>query len=199
MYRLFRLTRRTWPLLVVVLVITGVATAATRSQAGNDGSARNIADIVLIDQHQTRYSYEIDSRQPEAWADLWTEDGVFEEMWQDANGDLHPINGGAGCKMTGQAEIAQYLHLIFASVPMYLPRPAGPGAGHRIVDRLIDVNGDTATLSSRGGFQGFYWQYETTLVRTKSGPDGGWKFKRVLAILNLDYSAPHCNANGPVA
>ena len=120
-------------------------------------------------------------------------------MWQDANGDLHPINNGAGCKMTGHDELAQYIRLIFRTVPNNLPRPAA-GAGHRIVNRIIDVDGDTATLTSKGGSPTRYWQYETTLVRTKDkdAPDGGWKFQRILAILNAEYSAANCTIDGPV-
>ena len=189
------LVKRTWFVVVAGLVIVGVAAAATRESP--DNSARRIADIVNIDQHQSRYAYLIDSRRAEEWAQLWVEDGVFEEEWQDSTGKLYPINNGAGCKMTGHKELAQYIRLIFRTVPQNLPRPAG-GAGHRIVNRIIEVNGDTATLSSRGGSPSLYWQYETTLVRTKDGPDGGWKFKRVLAILNAEYSAPNCTINGPV-
>ena len=57
------------------------------------------------------------------------------------------------------------------------------------------MDGDTATLKAYGPNSTF--QYENTLVRTKDGPDGGWKFTRVFIIFNADRTAP-CTANGPV-
>jgi hypothetical protein len=187
--------RKTWLVAIAALVVVGVATAATRSSTA-DYSARNIADIVLIDQHESRYTHLADSHRFKEWSELWTENGVLDEAWQDANGDLHPINGGAGCKLTGRAEIEQFITTVFGpSAVKNLPRPAA-GLGHRIVNRLIEVNGDTATLKAYGPNSTF--QYENTLARTKDGPDGGWKFTRVFIIFNADRTAP-CTANGPVS
>ena len=62
-----------------------------------------------------------------------------------------------------------------------LPRPAA-GVGHRLVNRLIDVNGDAATLKARGPEGRF--QYEIELRRTGESPDGGWQFSRLCIIFN---------------
>lgn len=201
-----KLTKGTWLVIVCALVVIGVATASTqdggkgdskgddRKGSPADGSAKSIADIVLIDQHESRYTYLADSHRFADWANLWTPDGVLDEAWQDADGNLHPINNGAGCKLTGRAQIQAFITAVFGpNAKLNLPRPAA-GLGHRIVNRLIEVKGDTATLSARGPNSTF--QYENTLVRTKDGPDGGWKFTRVFIIFDADRTAP-CTANGP--
>ncbi len=186
--------KRTWLIVIAGLVVVGVAAAATQG-GPSDNSAKNIADIVLIDQHESRYTYLADSHRFHDWANLWTADGILDEAWQDANGDLHEINHGAGCKLTGRAEIEAFITAVFGpTAKLNLPRPAA-GLGHRIVNRLIDVNGDTAMLSARGPNSTF--QYENTLARTKDGPDGGWQFTRVFIIFDADRTAP-CTANGPV-
>jgi hypothetical protein len=68
-----------------------------------------------------------------------------------------------------------------------LPRPAA-GAGHRLVNRLIDVDGTSATVKARGPDGRF--QYEMSLQRTGEGPDGGWKFTRVFIVFNEDRKTP---------
>ena len=75
--------RKTWLVAIAALVVVGVATAATRSSTA-DYSARNIADIVLIDQHESRYTHLADSHRFREWSELWTENGVLDEAWQDA-------------------------------------------------------------------------------------------------------------------
>ena len=191
------LAKRTWLVIVAGLVVVGVAAAATQGTGGGpaDQSAKNIADIVLIDQHESRYTYLADSHHFKDWSNLWTPDGILEEAWQDANGALHQINHGAGCKLTGRTQIEKFITDVFGpTAVLNLPRPAA-GLGHRIVNRLIDVNGDTALLTARGPNSTF--QYENSLARTGSGPDGGWQFTRVFIIFDADRTAP-CTANGPL-
>ena len=136
----------------------------------------------------SRYTYMVDARRYADWAKLFTPDAVFEQAWQDENGNLHPVNNGAGLRLVGRRAIAAFIRRRFGpKVAHDLPRPAA-GVGHRLVNRLIDVDGNTATLHSRGPDGNF--QYQVSLRRTASGPDGGWKFSRVFIIFDADRNTP---------
>lgn len=164
--------------------------AAVRSAAVRSAAVRSTlaADIVLIDQHMSRYTYMVDSRRYEDWAKLFTPDAVFDQAWQDENGDLHPVNNGAGLHLVGRKEIAAFIRRRFGPAAKHnLPRPVA-GIGHRLVNRLIDVDGDTASLHARGPNGNF--QYQVSLRRSASGPDGGWKFTRVFIIFDADRKTP---------
>lgn len=146
------------------------------------------ADIVLIDRHMSRYTWLVDARRYTEWAELFTTDAIFEQFWQDDQGDLHPVNSGAGLRLQGRADIARFVAARFGpEVKANLPRPAA-GVGHRLVNRLIAVDGNTATLKARGPDGRF--QYEVELLRTGGGADGGWQFSRVCIIFNEDRRTP---------
>ena len=76
--------RKTWLVAIAALVVVGVATAATRSSTA-DYSARNIADIVLIDQHESRYTHLADSHR-------------FKEWWEALDREWRPRRSVAGRK-----------------------------------------------------------------------------------------------------
>lgn len=146
------------------------------------------ADIVLIDQHVSRYTWLVDSRRYVEWSNLFVEDAVFDQAWQDERGELHPVNFGAGLRLQGRDEISRFVSARFGpEAPSNLPRPAA-GVGHRLVNRLIDVDGSNATVKARGPDGRF--QYEMSLRRTADGPDGGWKFTRLTIIFNEDRKTP---------
>jgi hypothetical protein len=146
------------------------------------------ADIVLIDQHVSRYTWLVDSRRYVEWSELFVENAVFDQAWQDESGILHPVNSGAGFHLQGRADISRFVFARYGpAVTANLPRPAA-GAGHRLVNRLIEVHADTATVKARGPEGQF--QYEMALQRTGDGPDGGWKFTHVFIIFNEDRKTP---------
>jgi hypothetical protein len=154
-------------------------------------SLQLVADMVLIDRHMSRYTWLVDARRYAEWAALFTPDAIFEQAWQDAEGKLHPVNFGAGLRLQGRRDIARFVAARFGpEVPANLPRPAA-GVGHRLVNRLIDVDGNTATLKARGPDGRF--QYEVELRRTGEGPDGGWQFSRLCIIFNEDRRTPDIN------
>jgi hypothetical protein len=194
---------RAWTVVVLGMVIavalTSVSWGGSKENGLGDGnhsaSSSEVMSIVQIEQHMSRYTYLVDSRRPVEWANLFTPDAVLEEKWQDSSGELHEVNQGAGCRVQGREQIAQLDRNVNPpSNVMNLPRPAA--GGHRIVDQLVEVDpgGTTATFTARG--PGGLFQYENTMTRTGSGPDGGWQFSRVLIIFNEDTTQP-CTANGP--
>ena len=140
------------------------------------------ADMIEIDQLVSAYAHTIDSNRFEDCASLFTSDGILELVWQDANGGLHPINGGKGCKLTGHAERIQFLKTV-AGNPAPLPRKKN-GEGHQLINRIIDVQGDKGLV--RAYRVGGAMQYENEVVRTPQG----WKFKRVLIIGDKDRQLP---------
>jgi SnoaL-like domain len=148
------------------------------------GSASDVqvGDIVLIDQLVSAYAHAVDAYRFDDYAALFTDDGVLEIVWQEENGDLHPINAGAGCRLTGHSEIVEFLKLSFGS-PEPRPRRKG-GAGHEIVNRWIDVQGDTGIV--RAVKTGGVFQYENDVIRVPEG----WRFNRVLIIFNEDETLP---------
>ena len=104
------------------------------------------ADIALIDRHMSRYTWLVDARRYAEWAELFTADAIFEQAWQDDQGNLHPVNFGAGLRLQGRTNIARFVAARFGpTVKADLPRPAA-GVGHRLVNRLIAVDGNSATL-----------------------------------------------------
>ena len=111
----------------------------------------------------------------EALADLFTEDGV-DDHYQNANGIITPVNNGAGCKMTGRAQmILEPGVSTLTPIPRYLTQVT---ATHIVTSKLIDVEGDTATLkavwfsgstSAGKGVFGTTGEYDNIFQRTRDG------------------------------
>ena len=158
-------------------------------------------DVIDVDQVFSAYVYLIDSHQWEALADLFTEDGV-DDHYQNNNGVITPINNGAGCKMTGHTQMILYWELTFKTET---PLPA-PGNSHHIVtSKLIDVQGDTATMkavwfggstSGGKGIMGTTGEYDNIFTRTRDG----WKIARDRVIFDTPTTTSFpCDMNGPHA
>jgi hypothetical protein len=148
-----------------------------------------VEDIVALDQHFTSSCYAIDAYRFADYANHYSEDAVLEIVWQDAQGNLHPLNGGVGCRLSGRAQIEEFVRINFDDHPP-LPRPHS-GEGHELVSRLIEVDGDTAfmrTVNARG-----HLQYEIDARREGDG----WLFARILIIFGADTSLPATSA-GPL-
>jgi ketosteroid isomerase-like protein len=164
-------------------------------------SQNQTKDVVAIEQVFSAYVYLIDSHQWEALADLFTEDGV-DDHYQNANGIITPVNNGAGCKMTGRAQMILYWELDFNTDT---PLP-DPGNSHHIVtSKLIDVEGDTATMkavwfsgstSAGKGVFGTTGEYDNIFQRTKDG----WKIARDRVIFDTPVTTSFpCDMDGPHA
>ena len=116
-----------------------------------------------------RYSHTIDYGPPEAWAEVFTEDGVF---------DVHTLEGKPGHKETGRAELAHYLST--------KELPPAKYDKHVIFSPMITINGDEAKVESYfaafkdaegGPAIGVYGLYHDTLVKQ----NGTWLIKERLA------------------
>ena len=140
------------------------------------------ADMIEIDQMVSAYAHTIDSNRFDDCAALFTEDGLLELMWQDAAGALHPANAGKGVKLAGHAARLAFWKKVSGNATA-LPRKKN-AEGHQFVNRIIHVQGDTAT--ARVYRVGGAMQYENELARTPQG----WKFKRMLIIFDKDREFP---------
>jgi ketosteroid isomerase-like protein len=188
---------------VAVALLSLVALSFTNVIAGAQvGFSQNkTKDVVDVEQVFSAYVYLIDSHQWEALADLFTEDGV-DDHYQNDNGVITPINNGAGCAMTGRAQLILYWELTFNTDT---PLP-DPGDSHHIVtSKLIDVRGDTATMkavwfggstSAGKGVMGTTGEYDNIFKRTRDG----WKIARDRVIFDTPTTTRFpCDMNGPHA
>lgn len=140
------------------------------------------ADMIEIDQLLSAYAHTIDSNRYEESADLFTDDSVFELVWQDDKGNLQPMNGGKGIRLTTRADRIRFQSAAVGNPPA-LPRKKN-AEGHQLINRIIDVQGDKGFV--RAYRVGGAMQYETDVVRTPQG----WKFCRMLIIFDKDRSFP---------
>ncbi len=123
-----------------------------------------------------RYSHTIDYGPPEAWAEVFTEDGVF---------DVYTAKGKQGHKENGRAELAQYLSTKDLPPVKY--------DKHVIFSPMITVNGDEAKVESYfaafkdgdgGPAIGVYGLYHDTLIKE----NGTWLIKERLAEVETGLS-----------
>ncbi len=153
-----------------------------RSQTGWPAFGGAPADMIEIDQLVSAYAHTVDANRYEDNAKLFTDDGVMELLWQDAEGKLHPMNGGKGVKLTGNAARIKFQGMM-AGNPPALPRKKNV-AGHELINRIIDVQDDTAMV--RCYRVGGAMQYEIQLARTPQG----WRFSYVQIIFDKDREFP---------
>ncbi len=125
-----------------------------------------IADELAIRRLSAQYSRCFDNVDPDAYADVFTDDGVLEVV-----GNV-TVSGRDGLRKMCEG--------------------TGFGVVHFTTDAIIDIDGDTATqdcyliVSSRKKDRSAFaftntGRYQDQLVRT---PDG-WKFKRRVVTLDL--------------
>ena len=95
------------------------------------------ADMLAIDQLVSAYAHSIDANRFEDCANLFTDDSVFELVWQDAKGELHPINKGKGVRLTSRAQRIKFQSAA-AGNPPALPRKKN-AEGHQLINRIIDL------------------------------------------------------------
>ncbi len=153
-----------------------------RSYSGWPAFGGDPADILEIDQLISAYAHSVDANRFEDCAKLFTDEGILELKWQDAKGELHPVNKGAGVRLTGHAERIRFQSKV-AGDPPALPRKKN-GEGHQLINRIIDVQDATAQV--RAYRVGGAMQYEVVVVHTPQG----WKFSHMLVIFDQDRSFP---------
>jgi SnoaL-like domain len=146
-------------------------------------------DIVALDQHLSSYCHAIDCYRLGGYVEHFTPDATLEVAWQDAKGQVHPLNAGAGCLLRGRSQILRFVQHVFAGLAP-LPR-LHTGPGHQLVSRLIEVSGETAELRAVHADGSF--QYEIEAVHT---PDG-WRFNKIRILYGEDQSLP-ATADGPL-
>ena len=139
----------------------------------NEAALRELLDRTAIDELHARYLFALDWQDAEAMASMFTEDGVLD--W-------------AGGVVTGRAEIratAAEMLRYFGARGTAEGLDHSPRLRHFVTNKLIRLNGDTATTlaywfecdndnRNRWPYVGAYGHYEDELVRT---PDG-WLFTR---------------------
>src|SRR3984885_11709886 len=111
-------------------------------------------DMVALDQHLSSYCHAIDCYRLGDYVEHFTPDATLEVAWQNAEGEVRPLNGGAGCLLRGRSQILRFVRRVFAGVSP-LPRPH-TGHGHQLVSRLIEISGEEAELRAvhaDGSFQ----------------------------------------------
>ena len=140
------------------------------------------ADMIEIDQLVSAYAHTVDANRFEDNANLFTADGVMELLWQDAQGALHPVNGGKGVTLKGNAERIKFQSGV-AGNPPALPRKKNV-EGHQLINRIIDVQGSKAQV--RCYRVGGAMQYEIQLAKTPEG----WRFSHVRIIFDKDRTFP---------
>jgi hypothetical protein len=153
-----------------------------RSQTGWPAFGGAPADMIEIDQLVSAYAHSIDSNRFDDNGALFTDDAVFEILWQDAAGTLHPANRGKGVKLVGTAARVGFQRKV-AGNPPALPRKKN-GEGHQLINRIIDVQGDAGTV--RCYRVGGAMQYEVDVTRTAKG----WKFRHMRIIFDQDRDFP---------
>ena len=122
-----------------------------------------------------RYSHTIDYGPPEAWAGVFTEDGVF---------DVYRINGRKTHKESGRKELANYLSTKRLPPLLY--------DKHLVCSPVISIEGNTAKVESyvvllremeEGGATVASWgRYHDTLAKQA---DGKWLIKERLAEMEV--------------
>jgi SnoaL-like domain len=166
------------------------------------------ADIVAIDQLFALYGFYHDTSDGERLASLFTEDGIFEDLFNNF-GTLQPNRGtgGLGCILRGRAQIARFIFDETASNPKY-PTSVPVQAHHIITSKLIRVDGDNATLYGTffeatnnpvtGAVSvGSVGEYITDFVRAPGTPNG-WLISHDRPILDFAGASTVCDLFGPI-
>ncbi|SEO40911.1 nuclear transport factor 2 family protein [Trujillonella endophytica] len=101
-----------------------------------------------------RYNHTIDDGDAGAWADTWTEDGVFEGVLPD------------GARLTGREQLVGFASQVH-------------GMRHVIANPVVDLDGDAARVRAyvfaiAAGRIIAAGAYDDTVVRTAAG----WRFAR---------------------
>lgn len=148
---------------------------------------RALEDERQIRETLHRYSHTIDYGPPEAWAGVFTEDGVF---------DVYRVTGQKTHRECGREELARYLST--KRLPPLLHDK------HLVCSPVIRIDGDTAKVESYvvllremevGGARVASWgRYHDTLVRQ---PDGTWLIKERLAEMEVGVGRGYKAEWGP--
>lgn len=134
-----------------------------------------------------RYSHTIDYGPPEAWAGVFTEDGVF---------DVYRVNGRKAHKESGRKELEKYLATKRLPPLLY--------DKHLVCSPVVSIKGDTAQVESYvvllrelevGGATVASWgRYHDTLVRQANGT---WLIKERLAEMEVGVGRAYKAEWGP--
>jgi hypothetical protein len=170
-----------------------------------DQKSRDARDIVAIEQVHAAYVFYHDAFDGERLASLFTPDGIFEDVYNNY-GTLQPTfgTGGLGCVLRGRAQIAKFIadeELGNAAFPAPFP-----GHGHhQVTSKLVNVSGDTATLTAAYLYTSVNdatgtvsvtttGEYITDFVRTPTG----WMISHNRALVDIPGPSTVCDLQGPL-
>lgn len=165
-------------------------------------------DIAVILQIFHAYVYYHDTHNGDLLASLFTPDGIFEDLFNDAaNGTLVPTKGinGAGCTMVGRAQIAQYIK-VSGGTPAPLPFPGH--SHHMPTSEVVTIDPLRTTATMTANFQVVSTDDTTGAVSSgltadyivdfKRDPFAGWQISRILPINDSPGVSSSCSMNGPI-
>ena len=159
-----------WPALVLAAFVAGASVAAVTAQAPKAGAQKStearlkeLEDRQAIHELLMNYGRTIDTRDFEAFANLFTADAEY---------------GGGKLQFKGPAAIRERLETSLKARPM-------PGRDwHFLMNETVTLNGDEATAVSLGAFfvrgEGNKLESNSIAIYTDHlvRQDGAWKFKR---------------------
>ncbi len=159
--------------------------AAASSNAGPTTPRLTTQDYMEIEQLYARFNHALDTRQPDEYAQTWTDDGEFVGGRGPGRGDQvrNPVKGGAALRMMAEGPGIGGRH--FISNLSILPEPGGVKASAYLL--LMDTRVSPAQVVETA-------IYDDTIVKV----NGQWRFKRRVNWRDDDDISPFRFRGAPI-